>query len=831
MIARPRLWSNIQQRKVKLITVIAPAGCGKSAFLSDWARNSGLRACWYSLHISDNDLISFLNYMIDSIQNLFPEFGQSLQKMLNTSQPSIEALLVLFLQQLSALEEDFYLILDDYHFIENRQIHEKLAYLLQYLPDNLTLIISSRSSLPFPLTKLRLANDWIEIGTSDLALTMEETIQFLKMQTSSMNVEQMKAVYRQTEGWAAGIQLIMLFRQQAEIGSQAFLSRASNPHIHTYLFEEVFHGLDEEVREFLLSTACLDEWNESLCHAVSEKPNNWRVLDRLIRSNLFIIALDQERTTFRYHHLFSEFLRNYMAAQQPDELLTCHARASNWYESQQQYAEALEHATAAGNVERICALLAKLAPSMLKQGQAEQLIERIRSVDLQLVRSVPEVLIYYCWALVLRRQIEEARGIIHDLEEQISRQLDPDGRHSLIPELSLLHSHFCSLQHDFEGMMAYRMRITDYLPYESEMIKSVEFNPGHASLLRSALGNFGDYNATGTLVTRMMAYMANTEQAKQEVQVERPVWGFICGLIGECFTERHEHAQSEAYLLEAMQIGQETGMLGIFLPAVFTFLQLKTFKDPMYDPEPMLQELAVSIRENDVPYWQLPLEAFQIYLDLRQGCMDHVEDWLNRSKLSTDGAITLQREYEYLVLCRVKIALGQLPQAVSLIDRLSIIAANERLHGALIDLNLIKSVALLKQKRPLEAREILLGALQMGKEKGCFMTFVYEGEEILPILAQLLQSELEPSLLEYIRSIDEHIQIYSRKMASPLKDFDVRQLLTNREYELLTLMAEGLTNQDIADHLNLSLGSVKVYSHRIYSKLQVSNRTQAILLI
>ncbi|MCU6711381.1 LuxR C-terminal-related transcriptional regulator [Paenibacillus sp. J5C_2022] len=832
MLVRQRLWPDSRQNRKKLITVIAPAGYGKSTFLGDWVRHSDNRACWYSLHSSDNDLILFLSCVIDSIRSLYPQFGQSLGKLLRVSQPSIETVLVLMIQQIADIEEAFYLILDDYHFIENPQIHENLAYLLHYMPENITLIVSSRSAVPWSLSKWRLADQCLEIGARDLAFTMDETSCLMRTWPVQVDEEQAKIVFQQTEGWATGLQLVLLSCQQTESRHPSFLLGVSKHHIHDYLFEEVFHGLDREIREFLLATACLNQWNESLCQAVTGRPDSRHVFNRLVQSNLFIISLDPERTTFRYHYLFTEFLRNYLASHQPDDVQMYHERAGRWYEANQQYEEAVEHEAAAGNDEKVFALLVKLAPSMLRQGQAVPLIERIRQLDFNLVRTMPELLLYYCWALLLCRQIEEARDIIRDLEDQIMQQLDADGRHPYVPELCLLQSHVCYLQYDFEGMKAYRIKHTRYLPYESEVAGSVEFNPGYARLIRSNLGNFGDYSATGAMLEQTMGYMENTEQANQEVQVERHVWGLMNALNSECLMEKQEFAASEAYLQEAMQVGKELGMLSIYLPAIFTFLQMKTFRDPGYDREPMLQELLSFIREYEAPQWQLALEAFQIYMDLRHGRMDRVDAWLNQSKLATDGPLTLQREYEYLVLCRVWVARDRLPQVVSLIDRLSIIALNERLQGAWIELNLIKSIALHKYDRTFEARDALLVVLRKGKKKGYFMTFVYEGESLLPILAEVLQTKEEPALLAYARSIMEQIQIHSKNGDEfSVKNEYIRQLLTNREFELLTLMADGLTNQEIAEQMKLSIGSVKVYSHRIYHKLHVSNRMQATLMI
>ncbi|GEM_PF-3598945 len=831
MLVRQRLWPELQQQHIKLITVIAPAGYGKSTFLSDWVRHSGSRACWYSLHESDNDLILFLRYIVDSIRSLFPQFGQSLSKLLHVSQPSIETVLVLMIQQITDIEETFHLILDDYHFIKNEQIHENLAYLLRYMPENMTLIVSSRSSMPWSMTKWRLANECLEIGAKDLAFTMEETASLMRTWPMEVDEEKAKIVFLQTEGWAAGLQLVLLSCQQAEFRGTSFLLGLPKHHIHDYLFEEVFHGLDMEIRQFLLATACLNQWNESLCEAVTGQADSQRVFQRLVQSNLFIITLDLERTTFRYHYLFSEFLRNYLASHQPEDVRTYHARAGRWYEEHLQYAEAIEHEAAAGNDERVLGLLVKLAPSMLRQGQTVPLIERIRKFDFALVRTLPELVLYYCWALLLCRQIEEAKSIIYDLEEQIMQQVDADGRHPLIPELSLLQSHVCYLQYDFEGMKNYRIKHTRYLPYESEIAGSVEFNPGYARLIRSNLGNYGDYSATGAMLETTMGYMEHIDLAKQEVQVEPHVWGLMNALNSECLMEQQEFTKSEAYLQEAIKTGKELGLLSIYLPAIFTFLHMKTFRDPNYDREPMLHELNSFIREYDAPQWQLALEAFQIHMDLKHGRRDRVDAWLNRSKLSTDGPLTLQREYEYIVLCRVWVALDRLPQVISLIDRLSIIAVNERLQGAWIELNLIKSIALHKHKLTSEARDALIVVLREGKKKGYFMTFVYEGEALQPILAEVLQTNEDPALLSYARSIEEQIQIHSQHDDSSARNESVRQRLTNREYELLTLMADGLTNQEIADHMNLSIGSVKVYSHRIYHKLHVSNRMQATLLI
>lgn len=820
-LPRTRLYNFFSQRQEKIIAVVAPPGYGKSVFLANWVRITNTKACWYSLDIEDNHRVKFLRYLIESIRTLFPTFGGSLIKQLNTSQPQIEQILAQFIQKLSELNEKVHLILDDFHFITNPEVHKTLNYLIVYLPQNVSLILSSRTTLPIPLTKIKLNNQFLEIGIKELAFTYEETSHLLQSYQLCMDEEQTKEIYRQTEGWVAGIQLIALSFRQAPDHSLKSVHPFKHD-IHDYLFEEVFQSLSKDMQQFLLLTSVLEQLQENLCNEVTCLPDSYIYLEQLIRDNLFLIPLDNDYHFYRYHHLFSDFLRNRLYRANPKIIETLHSRAANWFKTNGHYADALKHELKAKNYVGACSLLVKLAPTMLKQGNVEQFLYMINLIPFTFIKSSPFLLVYYCWALSLSNRIDEAFNYIQFLEKQMDDGVySPEDRHALFLEVCHFHGHISFLKKNFADVLKYRMKISDYLPYESDILKSIDFNPNHMYLSRGFMGSYGDFASSSALFAKIIDYI------EQGFPIENTIWGLLASYLGELHFEKNKLEKAEAYLINAMQVGQKETLAGIYIPSLVTFIHLKKLQNPTYPIEGAIKDLKQFIHDCDMPQWQLAIDAFKIRMDIRDGKNNQLENWLEVVKLFTEGTLTLEREYEYLTLCRVWIALGKTAEVIALIDRLYIAADSENKYGTMIELLMLKAMAFDKQSKPTEAKSSLLKALHLGMEMGWFMTFVFEGTSFLPLLAEMMAEENNEPFKMYINKIVMLIKNYP---SSAKKENDTLDDLTNREFEILTLIAQGLSNNDISVQLSLTIGTVKGYCNRIYQKLQVDNRTQASLL-
>ena len=355
LISRPRLTDRLMAgSQSKLILVCAPAGYGKTTLAIEWLKKAEAQATWLSLDESDNDPRRFLAYLIAALRQVGQGIGRAAEAMSRSPQPPPdEVLITALVNEIAAVPEPFFLVLDDYHFIQTPSIHQRIAALE------------------------RRTEGWIA-GLHLAGLSMQGR---------------------------ADVKAFI----QAFTGSSRF--------ILDYLIEEVYERQTPEVRDFLLRTSILDSLHGPLCDAVRGKRDSQETLETLEGANLYIIPLDQSRGWYRYHRLFAELLRDRLHASTPGEETKLHARASRWFETEGLMTEAVQHALAAQDWERAAGLIVQASGDLLKRGEMVTLIGWIQKVPEELVQSQPDLGMSYAWALLLSGRLDEAEKLLLGLEE------------------------------------------------------------------------------------------------------------------------------------------------------------------------------------------------------------------------------------------------------------------------------------------------------------------------------------------------------------------------------------------------------------------------------
>ena len=351
LVARQRLVEQLErglQRKLTLVS--APAGFGKTTLLSQWIASSQRRVVWVSLDKGDNDTTRFLTYILAAVQQIDKNIGLAAEELLHSPQPAnIEAILTGLINEIAEIPEPFFLVLDDYHLITERGVHDALVFILDNLPPQMHLILSSRANPPWPLARLRARAEILELRADDLRVTPEEAAIFLNETMGlGLRVEDVIALEVRTEGWIAGLQMAAISMQGRE-DQTAFIKAFSGSHrfVLDYLVEEVLDQQSPSIQEFLLKTSILERMTASLCDAVTDRDNSQSILTQLDKANLFLVPLDDERCWYRYHHLFSDLLHNQLILIHPEEVPNLHRRASQWFEEQDFRDETIAHAFAA----------------------------------------------------------------------------------------------------------------------------------------------------------------------------------------------------------------------------------------------------------------------------------------------------------------------------------------------------------------------------------------------------------------------------------------------------------------------------------------------------
>ncbi len=424
LVSRPRLIDLIHPQR-KLTLVSAPAGFGKTTLLAEWVASVPTRlVAWVSLDQSDNDPTFFWTYLITALKNIQASLGERSLSLLQSPQPPpIESVLMTLLNELTAVEADIALILDDYHVLEAQSIHDGIGFLLNHLPPRVHLIIASRADPPLSLARLRSHGELIELRVSDLRFTPDEAAAFLNQGMGlTISAREVSALEQRTEGWIAGLQLAALSLQgRDDIANFVAAFSGDDRYIVDYLMEEVLQRQPDPVRRFLLQTAILERLHGSLCDAVIGQNGSQRMLETLERGNLFIIPLDNKRQWYRYHHLFADVLQAHALMEWPERMPSLHRRASEWYEQNDLFSDAIRHALAAQDFERAAGLIEQVWPAMRNRQQEATVLSWIKALPDPLIRTRPALSMAYALVLLNAGQLDAVESRLQDAERGVAQ--------------------------------------------------------------------------------------------------------------------------------------------------------------------------------------------------------------------------------------------------------------------------------------------------------------------------------------------------------------------------------------------------------------------------
>ncbi len=420
-MTRPRLIGRLDEGiGGKLTLVCAPAGFGKSTLLGDWILRCGLPVGWISLDNDDNDPARFLAYLAAALQTAAPDIGA--RSLLDSPRPPTRALLTDLVNEAATVPNDFALVLDDYHLIEDEAVHAALAFLLEHLPPQMRLVVASRAEPPLPLARMLARGHLTRLTAKDLRFTPEETASFLNEAMGlDLPAEAITALEERTEGWIAGLQLAALsMRGRKDVSGFVAAFAGTNRHIFDYLAEEVLDRQTKDTREFLLRTSILDRLSGPLCDAVTERDDGQAMLEQLERMNLLMVPLDEWRRWYRYHHLFSDFLRERLRRENPEMVSELHGRASTWLEENGTASEAIAHALASGDFERAGIMIEVLSDTMYGHGEYPAIDRLMEALPAEVIRSRPLLyLAYVITTFMVGDRWNEAEAPLRDLEQKL----------------------------------------------------------------------------------------------------------------------------------------------------------------------------------------------------------------------------------------------------------------------------------------------------------------------------------------------------------------------------------------------------------------------------
>jgi LuxR family transcriptional regulator, maltose regulon positive regulatory protein len=434
----------------KVSVISAPTGYGKTTLLAHWhqVEETNLPFAWVSLDEQDNDPIRLWRHIVEALRRVVPEgedFGADvLLGMSAVGQRFVGITLPTLINELAELPQRVVLVLDDYQFVTEEDAHETVAFFVDHLPENVHLVISSRSDPSLPLGRLRATGEMNEIRAEQLAFSEEEAACLLNEKMGLDIVpDDLSVLLERTEGWPAGIYLASLSLQNKE-DKHAFIEsfRGSNRYIVGLLGEEVLAGLTEEVRQFLLMTSVLRAMTAPLCDAVTGREGSARLLRELARSNLFVVSLDEQGEWYRYHHLFSELLLYELKGSQPDLVPILHKRARVWLEGAGFFEGAIRQAIAATDYERVRMLIARHWYGNVVAGQAVMVQRWLASLPEGMIPHDAALALVKAWICALGGEREESARFLALAESIPYEGPLPDGTTSVESGVAILRATF-----------------------------------------------------------------------------------------------------------------------------------------------------------------------------------------------------------------------------------------------------------------------------------------------------------------------------------------------------------------------------------------------------
>jgi LuxR family transcriptional regulator, maltose regulon positive regulatory protein len=866
LVDRPRLREVLARNEVCPLTLVsAPAGFGKTTLLGDWSEQlsrDGKSVAWVSLDLSDNDPARFLTYLVGALQEIEEGIGEGVLASLRSPQmPPIEALMGVLVNELAEVAHEITVILDDYHLIDSDPIHEAVSFLLEHLPENARLVISSRADPPLPLARLRVRDQMTEVRAADLRFTPEEASAFLNdvmgLSLSEGDVAVLEGV---TEGWIAALQLAALsMRDRQDTSGFVESFSGSNRHVLDFLAEEVLERQPEGVREFLLKTSALERMSASLCDSLTSRNDGQQMLERLEHENLFVIALDDERQWYRYHHLFADVLRSRLQREQPERIRELHRRAAEWYERNGWTSEAIQHALAAQDHDRAADLVEDVARKMWLRGEVMTLLGWLEALPEETRRRRPQLLLQYSAALLWVGRLDDVEPLLREAER--AAEATREDRRLLLGFASAVRSWRARLQGDAPNAVELARRALELLPE-----KDLELRTFAAFRLAEAYRSADDLEAASAafaetaelgqaaghdyLVLRALSRQAKLRMAGGRLHkadhllrsalrfaVERggdslPATGEVHVVMGKLLYEWDELEAAARRLKDGIRLAERMGQLDTLVDGYVAISRVEMAQGSADSALETAQEASRLAERSGAAEAIVEAAAWNARLHLTRGDLTAAVLELERIAGTSAVSVSMVRESGQITRARLTMVRGEHDEALQLLEGLREAAEASDRTGNLLEILVLPALALWATNEKERAVTTLTRALVLAEPEGYVRTFADEGAAMGDLLSEVLDAQqrgrLDATSSVPMRYLAKLLAALAREDAAPAADERLPEPLSERELEVLALVAAGMSNKEIAGRLFVSVTTVKTHINNLYRKLDARSRIQAV---
>ena len=864
MVLRPGLIEQLNDglatdRKLTLIS--APAGFGKTTLVSEWIACCGRPVAWLSLDERDNDPARFISYLVKALQTIQAGIGEGLLAVLQSPEPlQIETILTTLLNEISIIPEHFVLILDDFHSIDSQPVDQSLAFLVEHQPPQMHLVIATREDPDLPLARLRARGQCTELRAVDLRFTRSEAAEFLNrvmgLDLSEANVAALEA---RTEGWIAGLQLAAISMQGNE-DAAGFIQSFTGSHrfVMDYLLEEVLHQQPESIQAFLLRTSVLERMCGPLCDAVLLDPSisGQATLEYLERANLFIVHQDNERRWYRYHHLFGDLLRKRLGQSfSPGGIAELHMHASEWYENNGLMLEAFRHAVAANDIEGAVRLMESKKMPVHLRGTATAILSWLESLPKTLLDARPALWWKQASMLLIIGQPMRVEEKLQAIEAALASTSLPgagmdESSRDLVGKIAAARANVAQVQAQPETTLIQARRALEYLSpndlnNRSMAIRSMGFayylqgNMAEAGRAYAEALSLGE--ASGDIINILLASirLGQIQEGGNQLHLAAETYRRVLQRIDEysppnaplaylglarIYYEWNDLNAAEQYAEQSLQLARQYDQVidRLILSELF-LAHLKLARGDAIGAASMASQTEQTARQKNFSM-RLPDIAYaQALVFLRQG--------------NTGAAAQLVRQYDLpLMQARMLIAQDEPSAALAVLESQRQQAEAKGWASTLIVVMAVQSIALYAHGEKEKAVELLGEVLRRAEPEDCIRLFVDEGEPMRLLLGDFrlwIEKQSSERDLQLISYIDKILAAFAQSGDLPqIKISNLQSTIYNplsqRELKILQLIAQGLSNREIGERLFLALDTIKGHNRKIFDKLQVQSRTEAV---
>ena len=874
VVRRPRLIERLYEGLNRKLTLIsAPAGFGKSTLVSEWATGRQRPVAWLSLDEGDSDPGRFLQYLVAALQSIAPTIGAGVTGVLQTPQPPpTEALLTALINDITTVPDPFVLVLDDYHVIDARPVDDALTFLLENLPPQMHLVITTREDPQIPLARLRARGHMTELRAADLRFTPAEAARFLtEVMDLDLAAAEIAALEDRTEGWIAGLQLAALSMQShQDIPGFIRAFAGDNRYIVDYLVDEVLQRQSEGVRDFLLQTAILDRLHGPLCDAVTGREAGAARLEALHRGNFFVVPLDDRRQWYRYHHLFAEVLAAQLRAEQPGLVAPLHRRASAWYEQHGAAADAIRHALAARDFERAADLVERAVPAIRRSRQEAALLGWLKALPDELVHVRPVLSAAYASALLSNGQFEGVEDRLRDAERwlETTAELDvrPDSPAAMVVvdeeefrrlpgAIAVSRAGQALARGAMPATVTYARQALDLVPEDDHFWRGAAASIlGLASWTRGDLEAAHGMYADGMAQLRMAGNIADTiagaitladiriaqgrlHEANRTYErglrlataPDQPVLRGAADMhvgLSEIYRERDDLQAATRHLLSSKELGEHLGFPQHPYRRRVAMARIRQAEGDLHSALDLLDE-AERLYVSDFSPCVRPIAALRTRVWVAQGRFGEALDWARG--LSAEDDLSYLHEFEHITLARLLIARSKsegadhsIGEAIGLLARLLQAADVGERTGSVIEILVVQALAHQIRGDILAALAPLQRALTLAEPEGYVRIFVDEGAPMAVLLEAAAKHGSAPA---YVRRL---VAALGRVEDRTPIDQAAIEPLSERERDVLRLLGTDLSGPDIARELMVSLNTLRTHTKNIYDKLGVNSRRAAV---